>query len=57
MTKYGRYLMQNKNITTEHMSLYFVTEQCVYVAVVLVFSLHTLDSEISNNTVHMVIFC
>ena len=49
--------MQNNNITTEHMSLYFVTEQCVYVAVVLVFSLHTLDSEISNNTVHMVIFC
>ena len=43
--------------TTENMGIHFVTEQCVYVGVVKVlFSLHTLDSEISNNNVHMVIF-
>ena len=49
--------MQNNNITTEHMGVHFVTELCVYVDVVLVlFLLHTLDSEISNNNVHMVIF-
>ena len=48
--------MQYNIIITEHKSLYFVTEHCVYVAVVIVFSFHTLDSEISNNNVHMVIF-
>ena len=49
--------MQNNNITTEHMDIHFVTELCVYVDVVLVlFSLNTLDSEISNNNVHTVIF-
>ena len=49
--------MQNNNITTEHMGIHFVTELCVYADVVLVlFSLHTLDLEISNNNVHTVIF-
>ena len=57
LTKYRRYPMQNKIITTKHMGIHFVTELCVHVDVGLVlFSLHTLVTEISNNNVHTAIF-